>query len=156
MAARCVIIRISDTEYFAERKRKTVQDFRNRFLRFMSGRYGTDEFNRFIFILIWIFILLKVFFGLGIFSKISLALAIIYSYRAFSKNYNQRYHENQIFLKHSEKIRWQFSQIKKTVEYRKTHKIFKCKKCGKKLSVPRGKGKIEVSCPCGNRIVKKS
>lgn len=130
-------------------------NFKMKFLQFMSGRYGNDQLNKFIFALIVVCFILSLF-GVSVVSKISLALIIIYIYRAFSRNYNQRYHENQIYLKHSEKIRWKYQNLKKSIAYRKTHKIFKCSNCHKKLSVPKGKGKIEVSCPCGNKMVKRT
>ena len=132
-----------------------MNDWRNKLLNFMAGRYGMDNFNRF---LIWVGLILWVagLFGIRVCSKLALAIFIIYIYRMLSKNYNQRYNENQMYLKYTEKIRWHWLQLKKKYEYRKYHKIFKCPKCKKKLSVPRGKGKIEISCPCGNKIIKKT
>ena len=132
-----------------------MNDWRNKLINFMAGRYGTDNLNRF---LLWVIIIcwLIGFFGISVFSKLALAFSIIYIYRTFSKNYNQRYNENQIYLKYTVKLRWRFSELKKKHEYKKTHRIFTCPKCKKKLSVPKGKGKIEISCPCGNRFVKKT
>lgn len=132
-----------------------MNDFKTKLLHFMSGRYGTDQLNQFLFGFSLVCLIISLF-GFSIFSKIALALIIIYAYRMLSKNYNQRYQENQIYLKNSEKIRWRYNELKKNFAYKKTHKIFKCSKCGKKLSVPRGKGKIEISCPCGNKFQKKS
>ena len=132
-----------------------MNDFKSKIINFMAGRYGTAQLNRFLFGLTVACLILSIF-GLGIFSKIALALIIIYTYRMLSKNYNQRYQENQTFLKYSEKVSWRYSDIKKNIAYRKTHKIFKCTKCGKKLSVPKGKGKIEIACPCGNKFQKKT
>lgn len=43
--------------------------------------------------------------------------------------------------------------VKMNFEQRKTHRIFMCKACGKKVRVPKGKGKIEITCPsCGNKM----
>lgn len=132
-----------------------MNDFKYKLMQFMSGRYGTDQLNKFLFTL-WIICFVLSFFGLRIFSKISLVIVILYFYRAFSKDYNRRYAENQKYLKISESIKWKFKMFKKDAEYKKTHRIFRCSKCGKKLSVPKGKGKIEISCPCGNKFQKKS
>jgi len=132
-----------------------MNDFKAKFMNFMMGRYGNDQLNKFIFGLILACIVLSIL-GLGIFLRIALILMIIYYFRAFSKNYNQRYAENQFYLKHSEKIRGFWFDLKKKHAYKKTHKIFKCKKCKKTLSVPKGKGKIEISCPCGNKFIKKT
>lgn len=132
-----------------------MNDFKTKFLNFMSGRYGVDQLNKFIFGLAVACVILSIFIT-DVFSKIALALIIIYLFRMLSKNYNRRYEENQIYLKHSEKIRFRFGEFKRDMAYRKTHRIFKCKKCGKKLSVPKGKGNIEISCPCGNKFRKKT
>ena len=132
-----------------------MNDFLRKFTTFMSGRYGLDQLNKFLFKLAVILLVIS-FFGIGFLSKLSLALIIIYIFRMLSKNYNQRYQENQIYLKHSENVRFYYGRLKKDFEYRKTHKIFKCSQCGKKLSVPRKKGKIEISCPCGNKFQKKT
>ena len=132
-----------------------MSDWKNKFINFMAGRYGIDNFNRFI---MWAIVVCIVagWFGIRGFSKLALAFLIIYIYRMLSKNYNQRYKENQVYLRYTEKIRWHFSNLKKKIAYRKTHRIFKCPRCKKKLSVPKGKGKIEISCPCGNKFQKKT
>ena len=39
----------------------------------------------------------------------------------------------------------------------KTHRFFRCPKCRQTVRVPRGKGKIRITCPkCGEVFVKKS
>lgn len=130
-------------------------NFRYKLMQFMQGRYGIDKLNKFLagaFFVCW---LLGIFIHRG-FSKISFLLMLIYIFRMLSRNYNQRYRENQIYMKYSEGLRYKFADLKKNAEYRKTHKIFKCPVCKKKLSIPKGKGTLEVSCPCGNKIRKKS
>ena len=39
---------------------------------------------------------------------------------------------------------------------KKTHKIYLCPKCKKRLKVPKGKGKIEISCPCSHKFYKRT
>ncbi len=42
-------------------------------------------------------------------------------------------------------------------KYHKTHKIYKCKSCGQTLRVPKGKGKVKVTCPvCKSSFIAKS
>ena len=42
-------------------------------------------------------------------------------------------------------------------EERKKYKVFICPTCKQKLRVPRGKGKISISCPkCGTSFIKKT
>ena len=85
-----------------------MSDWKNKFINFMAGRYGIDNFNRFI---MWAIVVCIVagWFGIRGFSKLALAFLIIYIYRMLSKNYNQRYKENQVYLKYTEKIMWHFS-----------------------------------------------
>lgn len=133
-----------------------MNDWRNKLINFMAGRYGPDNLNKFLqrfAVALW---LVGFFLNSEILKKLAFAFFLIFLYRFFSKNYNQRYNENQIYLKYAEKLTFKKAQFKEKREYKKTHKIFKCPKCKKSLSVPKGKGKIEISCPCGHRFCKKT
>lgn len=53
-----------------------------------------------------------------------------------------------------EQLQTKFNLYKLKYEQRREYKIFQCKSCGRKIRVPRGKGKIEVTCPiCGNKKI---
>jgi len=113
--------------------------------RFMRGRYGTDEFGKVTLFSSCILCILSSLTEWIILYYIGM-IGMIYSlYRCFSKDINTRMIENQRFLKHMNLDKLKFEQ-------RKEYKIFKCKSCGRNIRVPRGKGKIEVTCPaCGNK-----
>lgn len=115
--------------------------------RFMVGRYGLDDFYKFLNILTWFFIILSLFTRKGYFSLLAFVL-IGYSYfRIFSKNYPKRYNENQIYLKYSKGIRGFIKlQIRKFKE-RKNYRFRKCPNCKKVLRLPNKKGKHTVNCP---------
>ena len=90
---------------------------------------------------------------------VSLVMAIlVYCYsRMFSRDYNRRYAENQKFLTWQNKIKYKVNNWKRNLTDRKTHHIYKCPSCGQKIRVPRGKGKIIVTCPkCRTEFQKKS
>lgn len=74
---------------------------------------------------------------------------IIYGYfRVFSKNVYKRRAENMKFFtwKNTMKQRW---------TQRKTHKFYRCPKCHKTLRVPKGKGKISITCRnCGEKFIR--
>lgn len=39
----------------------------------------------------------------------------------------------------------------------KEHRIFRCPNCDQRVRVPRGRGKIEITCPrCGHKFIKRS
>lgn len=131
---------------------------KDRFLRFMYGRYGVDQFSKFLVAVGILFLLLSGFSRHGGFLYL-LSLAILaYSYfRMFSRNHSRRYMENQAYLKYTSSIRRKFSSISYYFNQRRYYHIYKCPSCGQKIRIPRGKGKIEIRCPkCNAHFVKKS
>lgn len=136
--------------------------------QFMAGRYGGDRLSIALLILYCILILIANIAGLPIISLLALLLLIWSIYRIFSRNIFQRQRENAWFLKYWSRVsswfhgsRHSFSswQQKKTWEIRdkQTHKYYKCPNCGNKLRVPKGKGKIMITCPvCKTEFIKKT
>ena len=135
---------------------------KEKFIKFMEGRYGVDGFARFTMGVALVCIVASVFFRNGsttgaILNTVGLA-AIIYTYfRMLSRNIQKRYAENQKYLSMTAKIRQWFRKEKNMMEQRKTHHIYNCPSCGQKIRIPRGKGKIEIDCPkCHTKFIKKS
>ena len=122
--------------------------------RFMIGRNGRDELQITVlyasFILYAFAGLLDKLFPFPLFRIIGW-LGVVYSiYRFCSKDISRRREENRKFLQEIE-------FLKLRISVRKTHKIYRCKGCGRKIRVPRGKGKIAITCPkCKERFVRKS
>ena len=135
-----------------------MANWRERLTQFMQGRYGgNDTFNKALFGVFLFFLLLAIFTGRTAVSTTLNLIAVavlIYSYfRIFSRNIARRQAENQKFLKITAPVRSLFG--KKSAD--KTHRIFSCPKCGQKMCVPMGKGKIEITCPnCRNKFIKRS
>lgn len=124
---------------------------------FMYGRYGTDELNKTLIALCFVFWVLSFFTFLGLFRVIYLAVLIIICFRSFSKNIYARQKELQKYLKIKNKFINAFSLNKQKFQNRKTHKYFKCEKCRANLRVPKGRGKIEITCPkCKNIMIRHS
>lgn len=114
---------------------------------FMRGRNGVDELNRVLIYAVLAVYVLSMLFQSTFLYYISFFGMIYSMYRTFSKNLYVRREENRKFVTWLETTR-----IK--MEQRKDYKIFKCKGCGRNIRVPRGKGKIEVTCPmCGNKTI---
>ncbi len=114
---------------------------------FMRGRNGVDELNRILTYAMLIVYVISLFTGSTILYYISFTGLIYITYRMLSKNLYVRREENRKFLTWMETTRIRFEQ-------RKDYKIFKCKGCGRNIRVPRGKGKIEVTCPmCGRKTI---
>jgi ribosomal protein L37AE/L43A len=66
-------------------------------------------------------------------------------FRMLSKNVYKRYEENRKYLRFLD--RWKD----------KEHRYYDCPKCKQTVRVPRGKGKISITCPtCKEKFVKKT
>lgn len=134
---------------------------REKFSRFMTGRYGVDEFSRFLLGFTLAMIVVSFFFRAGIAGMVLnllIVLLLVYNYvRMFSRNFQKRYAENQAFLKVKRRIFSFFGNGVAHMKQRKTHHIYSCPNCRQKIRVPRGKGKICITCPkCKNEFVKNS
>ena len=130
---------------------------REKFQRFMMGRYGNDDFNRFLFVLCIVFLVLNVILHVGPLYYISLVLLIITYYRSLSRDVNKRYKENLWYLEKKDKLFGFFSRKKYYHEQRKDYHIYTCPSCKQKIRIPKGKGKINVTCPkCRTSFVKRS
>lgn len=129
---------------------------REKLYRFMYGRYGTDQFSKFLTILAFICLIFS-FLGPDIFYLLALLLLIYSYFRMFSKNLYKRRQENSKYLQYEYKVRQFWSTQKRDFKQRKTHHIYKCPSCRQKIRIPRGKGKVEVRCPkCSITFIKKS
>lgn len=129
---------------------------REKLYRFMMGRYGNDQLNRCLMILAMAFFVLSLFripyvYMLGL-------ICLIYAYfRMLSRNTYKRSMENNWYMQKSYKIRQWFATLKRDMQTRKTHHIYRCPSCRQKIRVPRGKGRIEIRCPkCSQTFIKKS
>ena len=117
--------------------------------QFMQGRYGTDKLNTAILLAglsaCVLQILLPIPFLkliLMLFSYVCMGVAI---FRALSLNTYKRYQENRKYLRFLEQIK------------DKEHRYFDCPRCHQPVRVPRGKGKISITCPkCKEKFIKKT
>ena len=128
----------------------------------MYGRNGADRLG---FAMIWTAILLDIIniFLRGtptvyrIISFVSGLIVFAALFRMFSRNLEKRRAENARF---TEKVWWPISRcISGARQQRmdKEHRYFTCPGCGAVCRVPRGKGRIVITCPrCGNEIHGKS
>ncbi|MDD6491225.1 MAG: hypothetical protein PUG54_03230 [Firmicutes bacterium] len=124
--------------------------------RFMQGRYGNDQLNRFLMVLVLVCFVFSLF-GLKMLYVLGIALLVYAYFRMFSKNIYKRSQENSVYLKYEYKVRQWFATLKRDMNQRKTHHIYRCPSCRQKIRIPKGKGKIEIRCPkCGQTFIKKS
>lgn len=137
--------------------------------RFFQGRYGVDRFNRTLLISAVVFSLLSAFFTkvpavYYALRGISFALLGFTLFRMLSRNFAARNQELSSYLKVEYKVRAKLQSLKYNIKNakniraeRKQYKYLRCPQCSQKLRVPRGKGKLRVTCSkCGNKFEAKS
>ena len=124
--------------------------------RFMVGRYGMDQLNVFLMVLYLVLYVVFLFTHLIALDFIVLVLLFVTLFRMLSRNPARRRAENAKFLKVAgPAIQW--FRLRRTIHRDKEHCYFKCPNCGQQLRVPRGKGKITVTCrSCGAVFEEKS
>lgn len=137
-----------------------MKDFMRRFAqsvqRFMYGRYGVDQLNT---SLLYMTLGLSI---LGMFCKsifiywlsyVTMAALIL---RALSKNHTRRFAENEKFLKMRRPILRAFGKTKHQLKD-KQNRYFSCPSCHQTIRVPKGKGKIAITCPkCKQEFIKRT
>ncbi len=123
----------------------------NKFLykiqQFMIGRNGLDRFNKFLFLIYAVLIIVNIFVNSLIIYLIELALAGYIVFRTLSKNLYRRGRENQAYMKIEAPVKAFFVRQKNKIRDVKTHRYIRCKHCKAQLRVKRRKGKHTVRCP---------
>ena len=129
--------------------RQFLQQLGYRFRNFMVGRYGTDKLNMVILCAGLAVCFVSAFFHNPkvnlLLTAVSYGLMFWALFRSFSRNTNKRYQENRKYLQ-------LFDRLKD-----RDHRYYDCPKCRQVVRVPRGKGKIAITCPkCRERFIKKT
>ncbi len=119
------------------------------FARFMEGRYGTDKLNMAILAVGLVLCLLAIVLPFPlldlIFTVLSYFLMFLAIFRMLSRNTYKRYQENRKYLRFRERLR------------DRQHRYYECPRCRQPIRVPRGKGKIAITCPkCKEKFIKKT
>ncbi len=125
--------------------------------RMMAGRYGTDQLSIALLVLYAVLYLLAQITHWVFLVWIALIPFVLFFVRMFSRNISKRYRENTAFLQYWNPIAVWFRRMIQIGKDRQTHRYYKCPKCSSKLRVPKGKGKICITCPvCKTEFIKKT
>ena len=130
---------------------------KEKFRKFMIGRYGVDSLSKFMLGTAVVLLVFAMGFRNNFLNTLACLLVLLCYFRMFSRNYQKRAEENQKFLEMKGKEATFLKREKEYFEQRKTHHIYKCPSCKQKIRVPKGKGKICITCPkCHTEFIKKS
>lgn len=113
--------------------------------RMMAGRYGVDSFSKFLAALALVSALANFYFR-SFLGTLALILLILVYARAFSRDFAKRSRENARFLAWFAPITGFYYRLLGRLKDRE-HRYLRCPKCKESLRVPRGKGKIRITCP---------
>lgn len=125
--------------------------------QFMMGRYGADQFGRLLMGISVVLLLISLFTRLDIFYILALGMMGYEYYRMMSRQVERRYAENQKYLNWRYQLVVKQNRRKEHFRQRKTHHFYKCPSCKQKVRVPKGKGRICITCPkCKEEFIKNS
>lgn len=127
--------------------------------RFMMGRYGVDSLNKFMIVMALVLMILSMLTGSrgSILYLLSIVLLILTYVRMLSRNHYKRANENAKYLNITRGFRGKLNKQKRYANERKFNHIYTCPSCRQKIRIPKGKGKIMVTCPkCKTQFMKKS
>ncbi|MGN0572011.1 MAG: hypothetical protein ACI4K9_07510 [Candidatus Fimenecus sp.] len=147
-----------------------MRGIRDRFFRFMEGRYGlrglSDNMQILLVAVYFILALVNIFARSRIVGALETLILLYTLFRVLSKNILARENENRVITAWGYKIRDAFRfreanaqrrkeqrAVQKERRKDKEHIYRECPECGATLRLPRKKGKHSVLCPrCGNKF----
>ena len=129
--------------------RQAGMNFANSIQRMMMGRYGHDRLNMALLVVGLILTVISMFVGNKLLVLVTTLLSYVFLilalFRSFSRNTYKRYNENRRFLLMIDRIK------------DRSNRYYSCPKCRQTVRVPRGKGKIAITCPkCREKFIKKT
>lgn len=143
---------------FQFRIRRVGKDvYVNWFRRMMQGRNGGDQLGNFLIYTSLALFVVELFVPTGpaalILSVAVWALILWALFRMFSKNVSARRRENLKFCTAAGRLRSWFASLPQYFKERRAYKYFSCPNCSQKVRIPRGAGKVKITCPrCGEKF----
>ena len=122
------------------------------------GRYGVDPLNRALLIVGLVFCVASTLSRSipilsAVLSGVSVVLLIVMVFRMLSRNFSARQQELYKYMNFLDRFR----SCGQNMKNRRQYKYLNCPQCMQKLRVPRGKGRLRVTCTrCGNKFETKS
>ena len=134
-----------------------LNNLKMKLVRFMQGRNGIDQLSQFLNAVAMILLLIAIFTKSIILDWIPLALLGYTYFRIFSRNIPKRSMENQKFCNLRYDLAIKKNNWKKEREQKKIYSFFRCPMCHQKVRVPKGRGKICITCTkCRQEFIRRS
>ncbi|WP_425538376.1 hypothetical protein [Microaceticoccus formicicus] len=140
-----------------------MNNLKYKIMEFMRGRNGLDLLGRrlqiFFIASMVITILLRILDvpGSQIASLIGLVILILLYMRIFSKDIPKMRRQQAAYFEMERKFIAPFLKLKRSLFGTKDYVYMSCPNCKEELRVPRGKGKLKVTCPsCKHSFIKRT
>ena len=146
-----------------------MDDFKRKIEEFFSGRHGSDQLSFAMSLAGLVLVVCSPAFENDdvhmLLSAVGLALIIWSVFRVLSRDDARRTKENEAFMslfrrtpsperRHKDELQERKRRLKEKL---KTHEMFYCPKCKAACFVPRGKGRVRITCPkCGEKFIGKT
>ena len=132
-------------------------DWQRKAAEWLKGRQGPDDLAVSSVNLAVVLVLVNVFARQAWLGWLALALVLYAMFRIQSTNLGARSRENASFLKALGPVRPWVQNPKAALAEHKAYKHAACPSCKQRVRVPRGKGKLRVTCPaCHTKFEVKS
>lgn len=123
---------------------------------FMQGRYGFDELSMALYYGAVALLVINIFADSALINTLCWFFMLMSMFRTCSRNFAARRKELSLYYKYSAGPKAWISQHIIRFRERRNYSYFKCK-CGTTLRVPKGRGKIKITCPnCKEQIIRNS
>ena len=130
---------------------------RNFLRNFMIGRYGPDHLGIAMIVVSVVLSLLHSITRFSLIMYVSYLILALTLFRMLSRNIVRRRAENDKFIRYWWPVKTKAGRMMANLKHRKTHKFLRCPGCNNTLRVPKGKGKLQITCPkCGERFIRKT
>ena len=128
-----------------------MYNFFERLMSKLQGRYGIDKFEKFLFALYFIIVVVNIFIrNIIAHNTLYIIQLLLFGYmvfRFFSRNYHRRQKENQVFEKYFGGFESYFKFKVMCIKDYKTKRYRKCPHCQAVARLPIKRGKHTVKCP---------
>ncbi len=124
-----------------------LNSLKNKFARFMYGRYGNDQLSKFMLSCTLVLLIVSMFIRIRVIYWAGLLLLVLTYARILSKNTEKMARQNQKFLefRYEWALKWQ--KRRDRANQKKIYRFFNCPYCKQTVRIPKGRGKIVITCP---------
>lgn len=123
-----------------------MQNMMYRFARFMQGRNGYDRYGRFLLVTGLVIGLCGSVFRILWLTFAGDVILFYEMYRMFSKNIVKRGIENDHYMHMTMMLKHRYMAARKRLHDHANH-YYVCPQCGQIVRIPKGHGRITVTCP---------